>query len=63
MFSRADLIRLAVRLAAISGRFILRSTTYREMREAFARLSIESVATRFTIAGATCQMSQTSLLP
>jgi hypothetical protein len=38
MFSRADLIRLAVRLAAISGRFILRSTTYRDMREAFARL-------------------------
>jgi len=51
VFTRADFIRLAVRLAAISGRFILSVNDVPEMREAFARFAIESVATRYTVAG------------
>lgn len=51
VFSRADFIRLAVRLAAISGRFIMSVNDVPEMREAFARFAIESVATRHTVAG------------
>jgi DNA adenine methylase len=51
VFSRADFIRLAVRLAAISGRFILSVNDVPETRDAFARFAIESVATRYTVAG------------
>jgi DNA adenine methylase len=51
VFSRADFIRLAVRLAAISGRFILSVSDVPETRDAFARFAIESVATRYTVAG------------
>ena len=51
VFSRADFIRLPVRLAAISGRFILSVNDVPETRDAFARFAIESVATRCTVAG------------
>jgi hypothetical protein len=46
MFSRADFIRLAVRLAAIAGRFILSVNDVPETREAFARFAMEDVAGR-----------------
>ena len=51
IFSRTDFIRLAVRLAAISGRFILSVNDVPETRDAFARFAIERVATRYTVAG------------
>jgi DNA adenine methylase len=51
VFSWADLIRMAVRLAAICGRFILSVNDVPETRDAFARFAIESVATRYTVAG------------
>lgn len=51
VFSRADFIRLAVRLTAISGRFILSVNDVPETRDAFARFAIEGVATRYTVAG------------
>lgn len=51
VFMRADFIRLAAHLSAIAGRFILSVNDVPETREAFARFSIESVATRYTIAG------------
>ena len=50
MLSRADFIRLAVRLAAISGRFILSVNDVPEMHGAFARVATEGVATRHTVA-------------
>jgi hypothetical protein len=49
--SRADFVRLAVRLSAIAGKFLLSVNDVPEMREVFARFGIESVATRYTAAG------------
>jgi DNA adenine methylase len=48
---RADFIRLAALLSTISGRFILSVNDVPETREIFARFAIESVSTRYTIAG------------
>jgi DNA adenine methylase len=41
-------VRLAGRLALIEGRFILSVNDVSEMREVFARFSIESVSTRYS---------------
>jgi len=54
VFMRADFIRLAVRLSAIAGKFILSVNDVPEMRDVFARFAIESVATRYTVAGGKC---------
>ena len=51
VFTRVDFIRLASRLSAIAGRFLLSVNDVRETREIFARFGIESVTTRYTIAG------------
>jgi DNA adenine methylase len=51
VFTRADFVRLVERLAPIAGRFMLTVNDVPEMREAFARYRVESVATRYTIAG------------
>jgi DNA adenine methylase len=51
VFTRADFIRLAVRLSAIAGRFILSVNDVPDMRDVFGRFAIESVATRYTVAG------------
>jgi DNA adenine methylase len=51
VFSGAHFRRLALRLAPIAGRFILSVNDVPETREAFAGFAIESVATRYTIAG------------
>lgn len=51
VFSRADFAGLSGRLARIEGRFILSVNDVPEMREAFARFSIERVSTRYTITG------------
>lgn len=51
VFERADFARLASRLALIAGKFILSVNDVPEMREVFGRFSIESVATRYTVAG------------
>jgi DNA adenine methylase len=44
-------VRLAAQLAGISGRFILSVNDVPEMREVFARFSIEGVSTKYTITG------------
>jgi len=51
VFTRADFIRLAVRLSSIAGKFILSVNDVPEMRDVLARFAIESVATRYTVAG------------
>jgi DNA adenine methylase len=51
VFTRVDFIRLAGRLSAIAGKFLLSVNDVRETREIFARFGIESVATRYTVAG------------
>lgn len=51
VFARADFIRLAAHLSAIAGRFILSVNDVPETRTAFARFSIEGVATRYSVAG------------
>jgi DNA adenine methylase len=51
VFTRVEFIRLASRLSAIAGRFILSVNDVPETREIFARFAIERVATRYTIAG------------
>jgi DNA adenine methylase len=51
VFTRGDFVRLVIELAAIKGRFILSVNDVPEMRDAFARFSIESVSTRYTVAG------------
>ena len=51
VFMRADFIRLAARLSAIAGRFILSVNDVPEMRDVFARFAIESLAMRYTVAG------------
>jgi DNA adenine methylase len=51
VFTRADFIRLAVRLSAIAGKFILSVNDVPDLREVFARFSIEGVETRYTVAG------------
>ena len=51
VFTRADFVSLAVRLAAIAGRFILSVNDRPETREIFGRFAIETVATRYTVAG------------
>jgi DNA adenine methylase len=51
VFACDDFARLALRLSSISGRFILSVNDVPETREAFARFSIQSVSTRYTIAG------------
>jgi DNA adenine methylase len=51
VFMRADFIRLAVRLSAIKGRFILSVNDVPELREVFARFAIESVTKRYTVSG------------
>jgi DNA adenine methylase len=51
VFTRADFVRMASHLATITGRFILSVNDVPEMREVFARFSIESLATRYTITG------------
>jgi DNA adenine methylase len=51
VFARADFIRLAVRLSAIAGGFILSVNDVPGLRDVFGRFAIESVATRYTVAG------------
>lgn len=51
VFTCGDFAGVAARLAAIAGKFILSVNDVPEMREVFARFSIESVSTRYTIAG------------
>jgi DNA adenine methylase len=51
VFTRGDFVRLAIRLSEIKGRFILSVNDVPEMREVFARFAVESVATRYTVAG------------
>lgn len=51
VFARADFSRLALRLSAIAGKFMLSVNDVPETRAAFARFRIESVATRYTVAG------------
>jgi len=51
VFTSGDFACVAARLAAIAGKFILSVNDVPEMREVFARFSIESVSTRYTIAG------------
>lgn len=51
VFTRADFARLAERLKRIAGRFILSVNDAPEMREIFRHFSIETVSTRYTIAG------------
>jgi DNA adenine methylase len=51
VFTGSDFARLAVHLGSIKGRFILSVNDVPEMREVFARFSVESVSTRYTIAG------------
>jgi len=51
VFARTDFIRLASRLSAIAGRFILSVNDMPETREVFARFAIEKVSTRYTLAG------------
>ncbi len=51
MFVRADFAAVAARLAAIAGSFILSVNDVPETREIFAAFSIETVGTRYTIAG------------
>lgn len=51
VFSRADFVRLADRLAGISGRFVLSINDVPEVRDIFSRYRIEAVATRYTIRG------------
>jgi len=40
-----------VRLSSIAGKFILSVNDVPEMRDVLARFAIESVATRYTVAG------------
>lgn len=51
VFARADFTEVAARLADIAGSFILSVNDVPETREIFAAFSIETVATRYTIAG------------
>jgi DNA adenine methylase len=51
VFAGSDFARLAQHLGSIKGRFILSVNDVPEMREVFARFSIESVSTKYTIAG------------
>jgi len=51
VFTGSDFARLAMRLGSIVGRFILSVNDVPATREAFASFSIESVSTRYTIAG------------
>jgi DNA adenine methylase len=51
VFSYGDFVRIATRLGSIAGRFILSVNDVAETREAFADFAIESVSTRYTIAG------------
>jgi DNA adenine methylase len=43
--------RLAAQLSEIAGKFLLSVNDVPEMREAFSRFTIESVATRYTVSG------------
>lgn len=49
LFGREDFRRLADQLAGISGKFILSLNDVPEVREAFGRFEVESVATRYSI--------------
>jgi DNA adenine methylase len=51
VFSRGDFIGLAAQLSEIAGKFLLSVNDVPEMREAFSRFTIESVATRYTVSG------------
>jgi DNA adenine methylase len=51
VFTRADFVGLAWDLSKITGKFILSVNDVRETREIFGRFAIESVGTRYTIAG------------
>lgn len=51
VFPRADFARLAERLAGINGSFLLSVNDVPEMRKAFTGFQIETLATRYTIAG------------
>lgn len=51
VFARSDFAMLADRLACIEGRFLLTVNDVPEMREAFGRFDIETLQTRYTIAG------------
>lgn len=51
VFGRGDFVRLADRLSAIAGKFILSVNDEPETRDVFDRFAIEGVATRYTIAG------------
>jgi DNA adenine methylase len=51
VFTRADFVGLAWDLSRISGKFVLSVNDVPEMREIFGRFAIESVSTRYTIAG------------
>jgi DNA adenine methylase len=51
VFGPADFDRLALRLAQISGRFLLSVNDVPETRKAFGGFSIEAISTRYTIAG------------
>ncbi|MGB3043676.1 MAG: DNA adenine methylase [Xanthobacteraceae bacterium] len=51
VFARSDFAMLADRLARIEGRFLLTVNDVPEMREAFGRFDIETLQTRYTIAG------------
>lgn len=51
VFTRADFASLSSQLGRIDGRFILSVNDVPEMREVFAKFSIESVSTRYTITG------------
>jgi DNA adenine methylase len=51
VFARDDFAALAGVLASIRGRFVLTVNDRPETRSVFAPFGIESVATRYTIAG------------
>jgi len=51
VFTRADFVGLATRLAQIAGRFILSVSDVPQTREIFRRFAIETDAKRYTVSG------------
>lgn len=51
MFSRSDFARMAEKLQAIEGRFLLSINDVPEIRELFAWADMEAVETRYSVAG------------
>ena len=58
VFTCAEFVGLAARLARIAGRFILSGNDVPETRETFRRFAIETVATRYTVSGKWSDVSE-----